>query len=63
MEGWAEEEIRNRNLMAPCGLYCGSCGIYIATRDGNQKSHSQMAGESSHAWRRKRQSGMGPGRM
>ena len=31
MEGWTEKEIQNRNLMAPCGLYCGACGIYIAT--------------------------------
>ncbi|MBF0225909.1 MAG: DUF3795 domain-containing protein [Desulfobacterales bacterium] len=23
--------------MAPCGLYCGVCGIYIANRDGNEK--------------------------
>ena len=37
MEGWSEEEIKNRELMAPCGLYCGVCGVYIATRDGNEK--------------------------
>jgi hypothetical protein len=37
MEGWSEQEIRNRDLMAPCGLYCGACGVYIATRDGNDK--------------------------
>ena len=37
MEGWTEEEIKNTDLMAPCGLYCGACGIYIATRDGNKK--------------------------
>jgi hypothetical protein len=37
MEGWSEKEISNRNLMAPCGLYCGACGVYIATRDGNEK--------------------------
>ena len=35
MKGWTEEEIKNKNLMAPCGLYCGACGIYIATRDKN----------------------------
>ena len=23
--------------MAPCGLYCGTCGVYIATRDDNSK--------------------------
>ncbi len=37
MKGWTEDEIRNRALMAPCGLYCGACGVYIATRDGNEK--------------------------
>jgi len=37
MKGWTEEEIKNKDLMAPCGLYCGACGIYIATRDGNEK--------------------------
>jgi hypothetical protein len=43
MEGWSEEEIRNRSLMAPCGLYCGACGIYIATRDGNEKFRAVLA--------------------
>jgi hypothetical protein len=37
MPEWTEEEIRNKALMAPCGLYCGACGIYIATRDGNEQ--------------------------
>ena len=43
MQGWTEEEIRNKDLMAPCGLYCGTCGIYIATRDGNEKFRAIMA--------------------
>jgi hypothetical protein len=43
MEGWTEEEIRNKDLMAPCGLYCGTCGVYIATRDGNEKFRAAMA--------------------
>jgi len=42
MEGWTEEEIRNKDLMAPCGLYCGACGVYIATRDGNEKFRAVM---------------------
>ena len=37
MEGWNERELRNRDLMAPCGLYCGACGVYLAKRDGNEK--------------------------
>lgn len=27
----------NKNLLAPCGLYCGVCSIYIAHRDDNEK--------------------------
>jgi hypothetical protein len=42
MEGWTEEEIGNKDLMAPCGLYCGVCGVYIATRDGNEKFKAIM---------------------
>jgi hypothetical protein len=42
MEGWTEEEIRNKSLMAPCGLYCGVCGVYIATRDENEKFKAIM---------------------
>jgi hypothetical protein len=42
MKGWTEEEIRNRDLMAPCGLYCGTCGVYIATRDKNEKFRAVM---------------------
>jgi hypothetical protein len=29
--------------MAPCGLYCGTCGVYIATRDGNEKFRTIMS--------------------
>ena len=42
MEGWSEDEIRNKDLMAPCGLYCGTCGVYIATRDDNLKFKTVM---------------------
>ncbi len=32
MEGWTEEEIQNRDLMAPCGLYgyCRACKKSVA---------------------------------
>ncbi len=33
----------NSNLLAPCGMYCGVCGIYIAHRDGNQKFKERLA--------------------
>ncbi len=42
MKGWTEEEMRNRSLMAPCGLHCATCGVYIATRDGNGKFRAIM---------------------
>ncbi len=42
MEGWDEKELKDNNLMAPCGLYCGTCGVYIATRDKNEKFKSIM---------------------
>jgi len=37
MRGWSEGELADRRLMAPCGLYCGVCGVYIATRDDNDR--------------------------
>ncbi len=37
MEGWTEQEIRNKELRAPCGIFCGACAIYIATRDESEK--------------------------
>jgi hypothetical protein len=27
----------NQKLLAPCGLYCGVCGVYYASRDKNEK--------------------------
>ena len=33
----------NKALAAPCGLYCGVCGIYMATRDGNEKFKEKLA--------------------
>jgi len=27
----------NPGLLAPCGLYCGVCGVYYATQDENEK--------------------------
>ena len=42
MKGWGEDEFKNRRLMAPCGLYYGVCGVYIATRDGNEKLKTVM---------------------
>ncbi len=34
----------NPDLIAPCGLYCGVCAVYIAHRDDNQKFKARLAG-------------------
>lgn len=31
-------------FLAPCGLYCGVCGVMIAHRDDNQKFKEKLAG-------------------
>lgn len=33
----------NKEWLAPCGLYCGVCGILIAHRDGNDKFKERLA--------------------
>ncbi len=33
----------NPELIAPCGLYCGVCAIYIAHRDNNNKFKERLA--------------------
>ncbi|MCP3926131.1 MAG: DUF3795 domain-containing protein [Desulfobacterales bacterium] len=43
MKGWTEDEIRNKDLRAPCGLHCGFCGVYISTRDKNEKFRDRLA--------------------
>ncbi len=32
-----------KELLAPCGLYCGVCGIQIAYRDQNQKFQERLS--------------------
>lgn len=34
----------DEKLLAPCGLYCGVCGVRIATRDKNEKFREILAG-------------------
>jgi len=34
----------NPDFVAPCGLYCGVCAIYIAHRDNNQKFKERLVG-------------------
>jgi len=33
----------NPDLIAPCGLYCGVCAIYMAHRDNNMKFKERLA--------------------
>ncbi|MCP4108523.1 MAG: DUF3795 domain-containing protein [Desulfobacteraceae bacterium] len=32
-----------KELLAPCSMYCGVCGIYMASRDNNQKLKDKLA--------------------
>ncbi len=34
----------NPDLVAPCGLYCGVCAIYIAHNDNNEKFKKRLVG-------------------
>lgn len=34
----------NPELLAPCGLYCGVCGVYMASRDNNEPLKEKLAG-------------------
>lgn len=42
MKGWTESEFADRSLLAPCGLYCGACGVYLATRSGDAKFKARL---------------------
>ena len=33
----------NRDLLAPCGLYCGVCGIYYAYKHGDERLKQKLA--------------------
>ncbi len=32
-----------KELLAPCSMYCGVCGVYMASRDNNQKLKDKLA--------------------
>lgn len=34
----------NPEFLAPCGLYCGVCGVHYATRDNNEKFMEKLVG-------------------
>ncbi len=35
--------MKNQDLVAVCGLYCGACSIYRATQDGNEEKLKDFA--------------------
>lgn len=38
-----ERKMRKDDLLAPCGLYCGVCGILVAHRDNNAKFKERLS--------------------
>ena len=34
----------NPKFLAPCGLYCGFCAVYYATKDKNEKFKERLVG-------------------
>ena len=39
----------NPDLIAPCGLYCGVCAIYIAHRENNEKFKARLLNLCKHS--------------
>lgn len=39
----------NQKFLSPCGLYCGVCSVYYATRDNNQKFMEKLLNFYQHA--------------
>lgn len=39
----------NPDFLAPCGLYCGVCGVYYATRDKNPRFTETLMGVYQNA--------------
>jgi len=43
----------HKEWLAPCGLYCGVCGILMATRDNNEKfKGGSWARRNGWSWRK-----------
>jgi hypothetical protein len=38
-----EDVVVNKELLAPCGLYCGVCGVLMAHRDDNLKFKERLS--------------------
>jgi hypothetical protein len=39
---WGTKMQNKKELAARCGMYCGVCGVYIATRDNNDKFRERL---------------------
>ena len=37
----------NENLVAPCGLYCGACPMYLATQDKDEQKIKDLVQQFS----------------
>ena len=37
LAGQEADVSKNENLVAPCGLYCGACSMYLATQENNEQ--------------------------
>ncbi len=47
MESTQEAEQKNENLVAPCGLYCGACPMYIASQSKDEEKLNAMVKQFS----------------
>jgi hypothetical protein len=42
LTGQEAETVRNENLVASCGLYCGACPMYLATQENSDERMESM---------------------
>ena len=45
--GQESDAAKNENLVAPCGLYCGACPMYLATQENNDQRLASRFGPGS----------------
>ena len=43
LRGAGRTSVIHKELLAPCGIYCGVCGVYIAHRDDNLKFKERLS--------------------
>lgn len=47
LTGQEGDNSNNEKLVAPCGLYCGACPMYLATQENNDQRMASRFGSSS----------------